>query len=182
MPEKKQYKNTEGLVSLKVEEEKKEETKQGIVKTQTPKSEDTIDLGMLKGPLFWQILSVLLIIGLVISLFALFSGDRLAISKEEAKQKVQEYVDLVLRENAQFASVGDANEDRGLYSIDVIFQGQTIVSYITKDGQLFFPNAVDLDKIANLPLITPPVAQEPIDNNVVIGSEEDGSNSDSTDA
>jgi len=112
---------------------------------------------------FWQGLSVLFILLFIISLFVGFRGSdntsitgATVISKDAAKEKVQDYIDTVLRGRAT-ATIDEIKEENGLYKMKVNLAGQIIDSYATKDGKLFFPNVIDLD---NLPEINQPT-QEP---------------------
>ncbi len=140
------------IVPLKVEKKEEEGGK-----------EEVYDLSFLKKPFFWQLTSVILLILLVISLFSAFSSPTGAvvndIGGDDAKEKVQDYVDAVLQDRFS-AALGDAVEEGGLYRIDVYIQGQTIQSYITKDGKLFFPNVIDLDRfkaLANAGVVVPTI-------------------------
>ncbi len=123
--------------------------------------EDTIELNFIKKPFFWQITSVVLLILFVISLFAAFGSPTAFAVKDvggsAAKERVQNYVETVLAGRA-VAVLGEVNEVAGLYEIDLTIQGQTIESYVTKDGVLFFPTSIDLDEFerfgGQLPVIS----------------------------
>jgi len=112
----------------------------------------------LKNIIFWQITSVLFLILFIVSLFVTFSKGN-DIQKNEAKEKVQDYVNTILRGQAAKAVLGDIEEEKGLYKLKITIQGQTISTYITKDGSLFFPNVVDLNKFKDL-VATLPVMSE----------------------
>ncbi len=119
------------------------------------KEEETVDLGFLKKPFFWQITSVLFIILFIISLFSIFGDNAVTgaavadIGATEVHAKVKDYVDTILRGQVT-ATLSDPVEEAGMYQIDVSIQGQTITSYVTKDGKLFFPTVVDLDEFKAL--------------------------------
>ncbi|MFH1591760.1 MAG: hypothetical protein ABIB47_00120 [Candidatus Woesearchaeota archaeon] len=112
-----------------------------------PKEQDIneIKLTFFKKIQFWQITSILFIVLFVISLFFV-SGSGESISQTEAKNRVQDYVDTVISGRA-VAIIGDINEEKGLYKVGLNIQGQDIDSYITKDGEVFFPTGVVLDTI-----------------------------------
>lgn len=95
---------------------------------------------------FWQISSVLLLILFIVALMANFSGNGLsgAISKDDAKNKVQQYANIVT--GGAVVDVGSVieGEESGLYKVPLTVKGQTMNGYITKDGKFFFPAAVNL--------------------------------------
>ncbi len=67
------------------------------------------------------------------------------ISSDDATSKVKEYADVLT--GGGLVGVGDAvNDESGLYKIELTVRGNSVDSYMTKNGKLFFPAAVDLDK------------------------------------
>ncbi len=101
-------------------------------------------LGKIK---FWQISSIVLLILFVVSIIANFSGRGLsgAISKDDAQGKIQQYANIVT--GGAIVDVGSISDDgeNGLYKVPLTVKGQIMTGYITKDGKLFFPAAVNLD-------------------------------------
>lgn len=178
----------ENIVSLKVEEEKKEEAPVQETKNEgvpvKPKEEKAsggdVGGGFIKRPLFWQLTSVLLLILFFVSLLSGFGGGPSGaavqdIGSGDVKEKVQDYVDTVLQGRFP-ATLGDVVEEAGLYKIEVSIEGQTIESYVTKDGRLFFPNVVDLELFEELgvvPSITGPPGEVVVPAEVIIGDETD---------
>lgn len=129
-----------------------------------PKKEEEIKVkvGFLRKIQFWQGLSVLFIILFVVSLFFI-SGSGGEITKTEAKSRIQGYVDAVLPPTA-LVILGDVTEENNLYKVPVNIQGEELDTFVTKDGSLFFPTAVDLNNIPTNPLLagTPPPVTPPV--------------------
>ncbi len=109
---------------------------------------------------FWQLLSFFMIIVVIVFLFVIFLGGS-KLSEEEARGKVQSYVDTVLRGQELQAQLGDVNMEHGLYVIDVVLDNQLVKTYLSPDGVLFFPSSIDLDRFNSLVgSFTPPVGEE----------------------
>ncbi len=92
------------------------------------------------------------IILLIISIFTHgFSGaSGKVISEEEAKAKTLTYINTLLQGQAE-ATV-DSITDRGdLYAIKLNVGGREYDSYITKDGSLLFPSAIDMTATPETP-------------------------------
>lgn len=91
---------------------------------------------------------VFLLIGYGIG--AVFSGNGLigggVLSKEDAKTEAQDFVNQYLMgESQEEAQVSDFSEEEGLYKMSFDVAGQSIDSYMTKDGKTFFPQAIDME-------------------------------------
>jgi hypothetical protein len=73
------------------------------------------------------------------------SGNQL-ISPEEAKAKIIDYI----HENIPDTEivVNEVKEDSGLYKITMELGGQEFISYISRDGKLLFPQAINLEEEA----------------------------------
>lgn len=71
------------------------------------------------------------------------------LSPEEASEKVMDFINNnILRGNIQ-ASLVDVLKEKGLYKVTFNIEGQEqdIDVYLTLDGKLFFPDAIDLTKV-----------------------------------
>jgi glutaredoxin len=79
------------------------------------------------------------------------------ISKQEAREKISNFIEEQLPPNI-IASIVDIVSERGLYKITIDIQGEEIITYLTKDGTLFFPRAIDLTA---LPVAPAPVPRQP---------------------
>lgn len=97
---------------------------------------------------FWMIASGILFLLLIVSMFtngfaSLFKSE---LSGQEAGDKAIKYVNEVLLRGTMDASIGDIKDVGDLYNMKLNIAGQVFDSYITKDGRLLFPQAVDLNE------------------------------------
>jgi hypothetical protein len=69
-----------------------------------------------------------------------------ALTKEQASAKALAYVNTYLLAGRATAKVTDVSEDKGLYKISLDISGQVYETYSTKDGNIFFPDAIDISK------------------------------------
>ena len=69
------------------------------------------------------------------------------ISLEEAKEKTESFISENLVQPGTEVKILEAKEERGLYKIVVSVMGQEIESYITKDGEDFFPQVMNIAEI-----------------------------------
>jgi hypothetical protein len=82
------------------------------------------------------------------------------ISKEEAREKISNFIEEQLPLDTT-ASIVDIVSERGLYKIIINIQGEEVITYLTKDGSLFFPQALDLTVLlATSPAPAPVPEQE----------------------
>lgn len=73
-----------------------------------------------------------------------------ALSAEEAANKAVDYLNNnVLR--GQTAELLNVTERKGLYYLKLRIGGRLFDSYITKDGSLLFPSAIELEKVVETP-------------------------------
>ncbi|MBT4446243.1 thioredoxin domain-containing protein [archaeon] len=100
----------------------------------------------------WAILSGVLVVLLLISVFT--SGFSFgtttgsstdSISLSEAEDIVQEYVNTNLLPEPFTAGLVSSEDSGDLYRVTLTVNGQEIDSYITKDGNLFFPQGLELE-------------------------------------
>lgn len=90
--------------------------------------------------------SVLLILFVASLLTNGFSGSSSAkeLSAEEVKAKTVAAVSQLVQ--GQSVEVKSITEENGIYSIELNVGGQTFNSYATKDGELLFPSAVNMNE------------------------------------
>ena len=100
----------------------------------------------------WVILSGVLVVLLLVSVFTQgFSfGDNAATPGEEigltaAELLVQDYVNTNLLPDPFTAGLVSSEELGDLYKVTLTVNGQEIDSYITKSGDLFFPQGLEID-------------------------------------
>jgi hypothetical protein len=98
----------------------------------------------------WQIVSGILLILFVLSLFSNgFSfgttGGK-AMPTEEAKKKAIGYINENLLPAGTTASINGITESNGLYKINLSVAGRNYDSYMSKDGTLLFPSGIDITK------------------------------------
>lgn len=99
----------------------------------------------------WKVLTIAFGIMLIISWINLFGGA----SEEQAKANVQAYLDtLQIQEEVV---IGDVVKDHGLYKVTINIANQPIESYVSKDGNILFTQAIDL----TVPPLTGSTTQEP---------------------
>ena len=108
----------------------------------------------------WAIVSGVLAVLFVISIYTAgfsFGNDGDSLTKEDASQKALNFVNEELLQGQTAATLKEVTEEAGLYNLKLNVAGQEVDSYVTKDGKLFFPQAIEVD--AEIP-IAPPSAQQ----------------------
>ncbi|GEM_PF-499467 len=101
----------------------------------------------------WKTLTGLALILLMVSVFThgfTFSDKAsvtgaATVTLQEAEQKALTYVNTQLLQSPFQATVKSSEELDTLYKVTLAVAGQTVDSYVTKDGKLFFPQALDLN-------------------------------------
>lgn len=106
----------------------------------------------------WAALSVILFIALVVSLVFKFGASPTGMvagkyvdadaggemTKEEVADAAVEYINTNLLQGATATLLEVTETESGVYKIKLDIGGQTFDSYVTADGKLLFPSAVDL--------------------------------------
>ena len=94
----------------------------------------------------WQIITIILGILLIISLFTNgFGSFYFGSSKEKVANDVINFVNGELLQGQAVALLNSISEEKGLYKLNLNVAGQQIDAYVTKDGSLFFPQGISLD-------------------------------------
>ena len=70
-----------------------------------------------------------------------------AITQEEAKGKVKDFVEGNLVQPGTSVEIKEISDESGLYKAVLNVSGQEIVSYLTKDGKQFFPQVMDIAEV-----------------------------------
>lgn len=87
-------------------------------------------------------------IGFFVSQVGLFDKNKKSyISLEEAQAKVKSFVSENLIQPGIEMEIKKAVEEDGLYKISISIQGQDIDTYLSKDGENFFPQAMNIKEI-----------------------------------
>jgi hypothetical protein len=139
--------------------EEKKSLSSGAKNPLDPWKDEEEDVGLFKEASTWKAITGVVVILLIFSVFTQgfnFSDSSVAtgaetvstgneISLAEAETKVINYVNNNLLQGAPFlAELYSSKELDSLYQVTVAVAGETVDSYITKDGQLFFPQGFDI--------------------------------------
>jgi Thioredoxin len=90
--------------------------------------------------------AVLLVVVAVVLGITLYNSKG-NLKPEAARVKVENFVNTYLMQNGAKATVSDVTEAYGLYKMKIsIGSNQTVDSYVSRDGKLFFPQALDVAK------------------------------------
>ena len=90
--------------------------------------------------------AVLLVVVAAILGITLYKG-KTTLKPEAARVKVENFVNTYLMQGGAKATVSDLTESYGLYKMKInIGANQSVDSYVSKDGNLFFPQALDIAK------------------------------------
>lgn len=73
-----------------------------------------------------------------------------AVSAEEAKEIVMDFINNTMLQGQTPASFSAISEEYGLYKVDIIFQGNPFTSYLSKDGKTFFPEGMNIEEIKSM--------------------------------
>ncbi len=162
------------ISKARLEEQKnKEETKieikteakadfKGTVKADLTPRIEVVEESEEDSSIFWQVLTVVAVILLVVSLFTQgFNFGDSTLTLAEAQQETLTYVNTKLLQPPYQAEVTNAADAGDLYRITLAVAGEEIDSYITKDGKLLFPQGFEV--VTEEPEITlePEVVLEP---------------------
>lgn len=88
--------------------------------------------------------ALLLILGFVSGMVAIGGVAAPAMSKEAAANKAIDYINSNLLQGQATATLTGVSESNGLYLISLSISGKTYPSYITRDGKLLFPSAINM--------------------------------------
>ncbi len=127
---------------------------------------------IIKKTPFWILTSVVLLIALVLSFSQEKTYDGKIITKQEMHEKSINYINDVLLGGVDQVESIEVSEERGIYKISVAYDGNEINSYATKDGKLFFPEALNMEK--DYPEIFDDQEDEQEETNEIDGNEDIG--------
>lgn len=70
------------------------------------------------------------------------------LNKDEAKAKAMDFIDNNLVQPGSKVTIKDIAEEDGLYKLTVVLSsGQEVTSYLSKDGQRFYPQSINVAEI-----------------------------------
>jgi len=102
--------------------------------------------------LTWQIISAVLLVGLLISVFTgnseKTSGN--VLSEDEVKAKMETFINNNLLQAGATATVQTIEKTPEGYKMEIDVNGQTITSYSSLDGENFFPQVINLKEYETL--------------------------------
>ena len=195
---KKEEKKVEDKVEDKVEnqvEELKEPTKDPMKKVETkplidPWEDEEDESGFFKEVSTWKAITGIVVILLVFSVFTQgfqfaegnsVTGAATTITLTDAENAALSFVNNNLLQPPFVAELTSSEETAGLYKVSLSVAGQQVDSYITKDGQLFFPQGFDTSKdplaseVEKVPEVsevmvedTVPVEKNPAETEVIV--------------
>lgn len=92
-------------------------------------------------------LPIILVIALIaIGLFT-FQKPVKNLSVAEAKDKAESFINTYLMQGGNKATIKDITTAYGLYKLKVDIVSDVVESYLSKDGKLFFPQALEVEKM-----------------------------------
>ena len=96
------------------------------------------------------IVLTLSVIVLIAGIVLYFNQKKIkTISPQEAGNKAVSYINQNLLQKGTTASLISTTEENGIYKIHLKVGGKEFNSYVTKDGKLLFPEAINLEKFVN---------------------------------
>lgn len=95
------------------------------------------------------VLAVLLIISVITAGFTKWGFVGTA-SQDQVTKDTLDFVNKALLQGASAAELTSVSESAGLYNLKLMVNGKEIDSYVTKDGKLFFPQAINVEEVSAL--------------------------------
>lgn len=92
-------------------------------------------------------LPVILVIILALIGFFSFRHQQKNLSAPAAQAKAEKFVNDFLMQSGTKATIKKVTQEYGLYKMTIDITSGEVESYVTKDGKLFFPQALDIDKV-----------------------------------
>lgn len=100
----------------------------------------------MKKTIIIAVLAIISVSSLGYIAFTSFASSNM--SADDAKAKAASFINGTLLQPGITATLGEVVEENGLYKIPVTLpDGNSVTTYISKDGQLFFPEALNIDEI-----------------------------------
>ena len=114
----------------------------------------------------WMISTIVVALLLIISIFTdgFGIGGITGASTASIEESVKNYIEENLVEPGTEVEVSNLESENGMYKVTINIQGQEFDSYVSKDGKLLFPNAIDMTKEVPSSGSTPTVTEVPKQN------------------
>lgn len=95
------------------------------------------------------IIAVLAVITAALAVYVgWISGNNRGIGIDNAQERTSKLVNEVLLQPGVTAEIGQVTEENGLYKIPLSLpDGSNIDTYLSKDGQMFFPEGLNVDEV-----------------------------------
>lgn len=90
---------------------------------------------------------ILVIILIAIAFISFYPLAKKTVNKKEAIEISEDFINEYLMQPGSKASVVEISTEYGLYKLEIDIGTAVVDSYLTKDGKLFFPQALDIEEI-----------------------------------
>jgi glutaredoxin len=94
-------------------------------------------------------LPIILVIILVIIGYASFDKPTKNLDENQAKTLTENFINEFLMDGGNKATITEIGEEYGLYKMKVDIVSNVVESYLTKDGKLFFPQAINVEETSS---------------------------------
>ncbi|MFA6194971.1 MAG: hypothetical protein WC719_04575 [Patescibacteria group bacterium] len=91
---------------------------------------------------------ILVIVLVVIGFFSFRQPGTKNLKPEEIQAKAETFVNTYLMQSGSKATIKEVTTEYGLYKLKIDIVSDVVESYITKDGKLFFPQALNIEETA----------------------------------
>ncbi|MFA5754069.1 MAG: hypothetical protein WC905_01755 [Patescibacteria group bacterium] len=90
-----------------------------------------------------------IILVIVLAVIGYFSFDKPAknLNQDQAKTRAEEFINDFLMTDGTKATITEISEQYGLYKLKVDIVSDVVESYLSRDGKLFFPQALNIDEV-----------------------------------
>jgi len=103
-------------------------------------------------------LPIILVIVLAIIGFLSFEKPTKNLNEAQAKTRAESFINSYLMTSGTTSTIKEISEEYGLYKLKVDIVSDVVESYLTKDGKLFFPQALNIDEVSGVSSTTPSTA------------------------
>lgn len=92
--------------------------------------------------------TIVLLIALSFILAGCAAKNKVTIIKpEDAKTKMEKFINDNLVQPGTKATIKEITEENGLFKVKVDLEGKEIISYLSQDGKIFFPQYMDIAEV-----------------------------------